>query len=52
MFPLCHQVTYKDAIDMPCVIDGSLISTFAYTRSYTYIRQLFHITYHVKVIDG
>jgi len=37
---------------MPCVVDGSRISTFAYTRSYRCIRQLFHITYHVKVIDS
>jgi hypothetical protein len=37
---------------MPCVVDLSRISTFAYTRSYTCIRQLFHISYHVKVIDS
>ena len=37
---------------MPCVVDGSRFSTFAYTRSYICIRQLFHITYHVKAIGS
>jgi len=40
-------VTYKDVIAMPCIVDGSCISMFPYTTSYTCVVSCF-ITY-IKV---
>ena len=39
-------------IPIPCVVDGSRISTFSYTTSCTCVCQLVWLICHIKVIDS
>jgi len=48
----CHQAMQKCVIAIPCIVDGSRISTFSYTTSYTCICQLVWLTFCFKVIDS
>ena len=52
MLTLCRQVTHKDMIGIPCIVDGSHISAFSYTMSCTCVCQLVWLTYRFKVIDS
>jgi len=42
----------KCMIAIPCVVDGSLISTFYYTMSCTCVCQLVCLNFHFKVMDS
>jgi len=46
----CHRATQKCVIALPCVVDGSRISTISYMTSCTYVCQLVWLTYRFKVI--
>jgi len=46
----CRRATQKCVIALPCVFDGSRVSTFPYTTSCTYVCQLVWLTYCFKVI--
>jgi len=48
----CHRATRKCMIAIPCVVDGSRISTFSYTMSCTCVCQLVWFTFCFKVIDS
>jgi len=47
-----HRNTYKGEIAIPCIVDGSRLSTFSYTTSCTCVCHLVWLTYHFKVIDS
>ena len=49
---LCHWATQKCVIAIPCVTDGSCISTFSYMMSCTCICQLVWLTFRFKIIDS
>jgi len=52
MLTRCRQVTHKDVIGIPCIVDWSWFSTFSYTTSCTCVCQLVWLTDHFKVIDS
>jgi len=47
---LLHRVTRKLVIALPCVVDGSRVSSFSRTASCTCVFQLVWLTYRFKVI--
>ena len=48
----CCQAMQECVIAIPCIVDGSHISTFSYTTSCTCVCQLAWLTFHFKVIDS
>ena len=49
---LCRRATQKCVIALPCVVDGSCISTFSYIMFCTCVCQLVWLTYRFNVIDS
>jgi hypothetical protein len=49
---LCRQTTYKNMSAIPCIVDGSCLSTFSYTMSYMCLCQLAWLIYCFKVISS
>jgi hypothetical protein len=48
----CRWVTRKLVIALPCIVDGSRVSSFSYTKSCTCVCQLVWLTYHFKFMDS
>ena len=48
----CHRATQKCVIALPCIVDGSRISTFSYMTSCTCICKLVWLTFRAKFIDS
>ena len=48
----CHRATRKLVIALPCIVDGSRVSSFSYVPSCTWVCQLFLLTYRFKVINN
>jgi len=48
----CCRATRKLVIALPCVVDGSRVSSFSYVLSCTRVCQLVSLTYRFKVIDS
>jgi hypothetical protein len=46
----CRRATQKCVIALPCLVDGSRISTFSYTLSCTCVWHLIWLTYRFKFI--
>jgi hypothetical protein len=52
MLTPCRRATRKLVIALPCVVDGSRVSSISYAPSCTWVCQLVLLTYRFKVIDS
>jgi len=48
----CHRATRKLVIALPCIVDGSQVSSFSYMMSCTCVCHLIWLTYRFKVINS